>query len=264
MKISVLGATGTMGGLIIKTALQEGFEISNKVSSKDEISDLFVDTDVIIDFSCPMATKSMLEYSSQHSKKIPIIIGTTGLSNECVELVKKNSEKIPLLLSPNMSVLISLVNMVVYATGKLLDESFDVEISETHHRLKKDAPSGTALMLGQSIAKSRGKNLRDVAVFERHGITPQRQIGNIGFSVKRCGKIVGEHEVNFVGDFEQMSITHKAFSKEIFAKGAIKAVKWIATQNPGFYTMNDFTRDMIIPVVKDLYKDFFSWNRDKF
>lgn len=263
MKVSVLGATGTMGGLIIKAALQEGFEISNKVSSKDEISELFVDTDVIIDFSCPVATKAMLEYAIQYNKKPSIIIGTTGLSDECIELMKICSRQTPVFFSPNMSFLISLANMIVYATGRLLDETFDVEIVETHHRLKKDAPSGTALMLGQSVAKSRNKELRDVAVFERHGVIPQRQLGDIGFSVKRCGKIVGEHEVSFVGDYEEISISHKAFSKEIFAKGAIKTVKWVTAQAPGFYTMNDFTRDMIIPIVKDLYKNFFSWSNNK-
>ncbi len=264
MKISVLGATGTMGGLIIKTALQEGLNISNKVSSRNEVSELFEDTDVIVDFSCPIATQSMLEYSLQSKKDVPIIIGTTGLSDKCIDLIKANSENVPLFFAPNMSFLISIVNMVVFATGRLLDETFDVEITETHHRLKKDAPSGTALMLGQSIAKSRNKKLRDIAVFDRHGVIPQRRCGEIGFSVRRCGKVVGEHEVSFVGDFEEISISHKAFSKEIFARGAIKAVKWIPAQKPGFYTMNDFTRDMIIPVVKDLYKNFFSWNRDKF
>ena len=250
-----------MGGLIIKTALQEGFEVSNKVSSENEISELFDNTDVIVDFFFFFSTKTMLEYSFQNKKRIPLIIGTTGLSDDCVDLIKLCCKQTPVFLAPNMSVLISILNLLVYAVGRLLEETFDVEITETHHRFKKDAPSGTALMLGQSVAKSRNKSLRDVAVFERHGIIPQRQQGDIGFSVRRCGKIVGEHEVSFVGDYEEISISHKAFSKEIFAKGAIKTVKWIVAQTPGLYTMNNFTRDMIIPVVKDLYKEFFSFDK---
>lgn len=263
MRISVLGATGSMGGLIIKTALQDGFEIAGKVSSNNEISDLFHEADVIVDFSCPLATGSMLEYSLRNDIPIPIIIGTTGLSEDCIDLMKNCSRFAPVFYSPNMSFLISIVNMAVYAIGKLLDETFDVEITESHHRLKKDAPSGTALMLGDSIAKSRGVQLNDVAVFSRHGIVQQRKVGDIGFSVRRGGKVVGEHEVNFIGDFEKISVSHNAYSKEIFAKSAIKTVKWIIAQPPGLYTMNDFTRDMIIPVVKDLYKDFFSMSRKK-
>lgn len=259
MKISVLGSTGSMGGLVIKTALQEGLNVVNKISSKDKISDLFYDTDVIVDFSCPLATNSMLEYAIRHDYDIPMIIGTTGLSDECINLMKIGSRSFPIFYSPNMSLLTSVMNMVVYAMGRLLDETFDVEITETHHRLKKDAPSGTALMLGQSVAKARGKNLRDVAMFNRHGIVPQRQSGEIGFSVRRCGKIVGEHEVSFVGDLEEIDIIHKSFSKEIFARGAVKATRWIVAQSPGFYTMNNFTKDLIVPLVKDLYKEFFSW-----
>lgn len=261
MKISVLGATGSMGGLIIKTALQDGIEIAGKVSSKSDISELFVNSNVIVDFSCPLATDSMLRYALQNGSSTPVVIGTTGLSDDCVDLMKSYSKVAPVFFSPNMSFLISIVNMAVYVIGKLLDETFDVEISETHHRLKKDAPSGTALMLGNSVAKSRGRNLRDVAVFERYGVIPQRRLGDIGFNVSRCGKVVGEHEVKFVGDMEEISVAHKSFSKELFARSTIKAIRWLVAQAPGFYTMNDFTRDMIIPVVKDLYKDFFSLNR---
>ena len=263
MKISVLGATGSMGGLIIKTALQEGLEISGKVSSKNSISELFDDTDTIIDFSCPLATKSMLEYALQSESIVPVIIGTTGLSDECIDLMKACSRNTPVFYSPNMSFLISIVNMAVYAIGKLLDDTFDVEVSETHHRLKKDAPSGTALMLGNSVAKSRGVHLSDVAVFDRHGIVQQRKQGDIGFCVRRCGKVVGELEVSFVSDNEEITVSHKAFSNEIFAKSVIKTVRWLVAQSPALYTMNDFTKDMIVPVVKDLYKDFFSLNRNR-
>lgn len=258
MKISVLGATGAMGGLIIKSALRDGFEISNKISSRDNIANLFVDTDIVVDFSCPVATESMLYYANKEKLLIPMVIGTTGLSERCMELMEHCSKFVQVFYSPNMSFLISIVNMMAYATAKLLDSSYDVEIFEAHHRLKKDAPSGTALMLGRTIAQARGQRFDNVARFTRYGIIPTRQDGEIGFSVQRCGKTVGKHEISYVGEYETIKIKHTSHSKEIFARGAIKAIKWLVKQRPGFYTMNDFTRDMVIPMVKSLYKDFFS------
>lgn len=258
MKISVLGSTGAMGGLVIRSALREGFEISKKVSSKDNISDLFLDTDVVVDFSCPVATESMLQCINKDKITIPVVIGTTGLSEHCMELMERCSEYTQVFYSPNMSFLISIVNMMAYATAKLLDSSYDVEIAEVHHKLKKDAPSGTAIMLGNSIAQARGRRLKEVARFTRYGVIPTRQDGEIGFAVQRCGNTVGKHEISFVGEYETLKIKHTAHSKEIFASGTVKAIKWLVKQKPGFYTMNDFTRDMVIPMVKSLYKDFFS------
>lgn len=258
MRVSILGSTGAMGGLIIKSALREGFTISNKVSSKDNIVNLFVNTDVIVDFSCPIATELMLNYANKEKVAIPILIGTTGLSEKCMELMEHCSNFIQVFYSPNMSFLISIVNMMAYATAKLLDTSYDVEICEVHHRLKKDAPSGTALMLGRTIAQARGNRFEDVARLTRYGIIPTRQEGEIGFAVQRCGKTVGKHEISYIGEYETIKIKHTAHSKEIFAKGAMKAARWLVQQKPGFYTMNDFTRDMVLPMVKSLYKDFFS------
>ncbi len=258
MRISVLGSTGAMGGLIIKSALQAGFEISNKISSKDKMSSLFIDTDVVVDFSCPVATESMLRYVIENNIVIPIVIGTTGLSEQCIEMMEYCSKYTQVFYSPNMSFLISIVNMMAYATAKLLDNSYDVEIHEVHHKLKKDSPSGTALMLGKTIAQARGRRFEEVARFVRYGVVPTRQDGEIGFSVQRCGNTVGKHEISFVGEYETLKIKHTAHSKEIFAKGTVKAIRWLVQQLPGFYTMNDFTRDMVVPMVKSLYKDFFS------
>ena len=263
MKISVLGATGSMGGLVIKSALQNGFEVINKVSSKDKISDLFLESDAIVDFSCPIATESMLSYVLQTKSKIPLVIGTTSLSQKCFEEMQNCSNFAPIFYSPNMSFLISIVNMTVYAIAKLLDESYDAEILDIHHRLKKDAPSGTALMLGHSIAQARAQNFEDIATFFRYGIIAQRRIGEIGFSSQRGGQTVGEHIVSFTSDQESIKIHHIAHNKEIFAKGAIKAINWITNQKAGLYTMNDFTKDSIIPIVKALYNDFFSSQRKK-
>ena len=247
-----------MGGFVVKAALQDGHVVENKVSSKDSISLLFRNTDVIIDFSCPIATESMLDYVIQNKFDIPLVIGTTGLSRMHTDMMRKCAEFTRVFYAPNMSFLISIINMVVYAVSKLLGEDFDAEILDIHHKLKKDAPSGTALMFGNTIASARGRDFQDVANFVRYGVIEQRTLGEIGFAVQRCGNVIGTHEVSFMGEYENMSIKHEAHSKEIFAKGAVKAAKWIVKQHPDLYTMNDFTKDLIVPVVKDLYKEFFS------
>lgn len=258
MKVSILGATGKMGGFVVKASLQEGCLISNKVSSRDNVANLFNDTDCIIDFSCPMATEAMLRFSKEHQKNVPIVIGTTGLSKLHSDLMKDCSSNTAVFYAANMSFLVAIMNMMVYALGKLLGPSYDVEISETHHRLKKDAPSGTALMLGKSIAKARGDNFNDVASFVRYGVIEPRRKGEIGFNVQRCGNVIGTHTVEFIGDYEDLEFRHHAHSREIFAKGAVKAAFWLIKQQRGMYDMNSFTKDLIVPIVKSLYKDFFA------
>lgn len=262
MKISVLGATGAMGGFVIKAALQEGFTIENKVSSKDNIENLFRNTDTIIDFSCPIATESMLRYAAANNEMVPLVIGTTGLSRLHIDLMHECAKNVPVFYAPNMSFLIAILNMAIYAMAKLLDEDFDVEILDIHHKLKKDAPSGTALMFGKTVAKARGRDFSEVANFVRYGIIEQRQRGEIGFSVQRCSNVIGTHEVSFMGEFENIKIKHESHSKEIFAKGAVQAARWILKQQKGFYTMNDFTKDLMLPMVKSLYKDFFARHHD--
>lgn len=262
MKISVLGATGAMGGFVIKAALQEGYAIENKVSSKDNIENLFRNTDAIIDFSCPIATESMLRYAITAEANVPIVIGTTGLSKMHKALMKDCARRVPVFYAPNMSFLIAIINMAVYAMAKLLDEDYDVEVLDVHHRLKKDAPSGTSLMLGRTVAKARERNFDEVANFVRYGIVEQRRRGEIGFAVQRCSNVIGTHEVSFMGEFENIKIRHEAHSKEIFARGAVQAAKWILKQPNGLYTMNDFTKDLMTPMVKSLYKDFFSRRLD--
>ncbi len=258
MKVSVLGSTGAMGGYVIKAALQEGYTIENKVSSRDDISVLFRNTDVIIDFSCPMATESMLSYALKHKLNIPLVIGTTGLSNMHIDMMKECAYFTQVFYAPNMSFLISIMNMTIYAIAKLLGEDFDTEILDIHHKMKKDAPSGTALMFGNTIAQARKRDFMDVANFVRYGVIEQRRRGEIGFAVQRCGNVIGTHEISFMGEYENIKIKHEAHSKEIFAKGAVRASKWVIEQCPGLYSMNDFTKDLIVPVIKDLYKDFFS------
>ncbi|MDR3030762.1 MAG: 4-hydroxy-tetrahydrodipicolinate reductase, partial [Holosporales bacterium] len=247
MKISVLGATGAMGGFVIKSALQEGHLIVNKVSSKDSMEKLFLNTDVIIDFSCPLATEHMLKQMIDNKISIPVVIGTTGLSEMHRKMMREYSQISPIFYSTNMSFLISILNMAIYFISKLLGEDYDVEILDVHHKLKKDAPSGTALMFGKTVAKARGREFQDVANFVRYGIIEQRKRGEIGFSSQRCSKVIGTHEISFMGEYENIKIKHESHSREIFAKGAIKAAKWLIRQPKGFYAMDDFTKEFITP-----------------
>ncbi|MDR1609758.1 MAG: 4-hydroxy-tetrahydrodipicolinate reductase [Holosporales bacterium] len=258
MKVSVLGATGTMGGLVIKALLQEGgFAITGKVSSRDNIEVMFGCSDVIIDFSCPFATEAMLRYAVSSRSHIPIVIGTTGLSKMHRDLMGECATYSPVFCSPNMSLLVSALNVTVHLLAKIMDEDFDIEIFESHHRMKKDAPSGTALMLGRTIAKARNREFDDVANFVRYGIIEQRKRGEIGFSVQRSGAVVGTHEVSFVGGHESIKIRHEAHSKEIFAKGAVQVAKWLVRQNNGLYSMDDMVRDTIAPLID-------GWSRECF
>ena len=257
MKVSILGATGFMGGFVVKAALQEGYYIINKVSSKDDISSLFRDTDVIIDFSCPMATESMLAYSKGRQLRVPLIIGTTGLSHLHIDLMHDCAKSAPVFYSPNMSFVIAIANMMLYSVSKFLGEDFDAEILDSHHKLKKDAPSGTALMFGRTIAKARDRNFDDVANFVRYGVIAPRERGEIGFAVQRCGNTTGTHEIGFYGEYENLKIRHEAHSKEIFAKGAVKAAKWLMHKPTGFYTMEDLTKEQILPVLKEMYRELF-------
>jgi 4-hydroxy-tetrahydrodipicolinate reductase len=235
-----------MGGLVIKALLQEGgFAISSKVSSKDNIEIMFHDSDVIIDFSCPLATEAMLRYALANHSHIPIVVGTTGLSNMHHELMEEQSKYAPIFCSPNMSPLVAIFNAVVFFLAKAMNEDFDVEILDSHHGLKKDAPSGTALMLGRTIARARNREFDEVANFIRYGIIEQRKRGEIGFSVQRSGNVVGLHEVSFVGRHEDVKIRHNAHSKEIFAKGAVKAAKWLVKQVCGLYSMDDLIGDTV-------------------
>jgi 4-hydroxy-tetrahydrodipicolinate reductase len=251
MRVSVLGATGALGRLVVKAlSYDEEFTIANKVSSKSAISDLFQNADVIIDFSCPIATEAMLRYALEHASGIPIVIGTTGLSKLHNDLMIAYTANAPVFYSPNMSFLVALLNATVSFLATFLDDDFDVEILDVHHRYKKDAPSGTALMLGKTIAKARNHTLEDIATFARYGIVKQRQRGEIGFSTQRCGDVVGIHEIGFIGDSENIKIKHEAQSKEIFAKGAVLATKWIAKQSRGMYSMNDFMLDIIKPTMR--------------
>jgi len=193
--------------------------------------------DAVIDFTSPDATMEHLEIACQ--KGVPMVIGATGLSHSQRDRMKKLGKKMGIMAAPNMSVGINVLLKVVSDMTQLLGDNYDIEIIEAHHRHKKDAPSGTALRLGEVIANSLQKKLEDVAVYERHGIIGERRSDEIGIQTIRAGDIVGDHTVLFGGPGERIEVTPRAHSRDTFASGAVRAARWIVDQPDGLYDMQD-------------------------
>lgn len=193
--------------------------------------------DVVINFSNPAATLESLEFAAETG--LAIVIGTTGFDQGQMDKVKDLSKHVRCVLAPNMSVGMNLMFRVVQDVAKVLGPEYDIEILETHHRLKKDSPSGTAVKLGELIASVVGRNLDQVGVYGRRGMIGERTKEEIGMQVIRAGDIVGEHTVLFGGIGERLEITHRAHSRDNFARGAIKAALWIVNQPNGLYDMQD-------------------------
>lgn len=193
--------------------------------------------DVLIDFTNPRSTGEQLEFCLQHQRKM--VIGTTGCDAELQQRFKQAGESIALVYAPNMSVGVNLCLQLLQTAARVLGDSVDIEIIEAHHRNKVDAPSGTALQMGSVIAETLGRNLDDCAVYGREGQTGVRDRKTIGFETIRAGDIIGEHTVLFADEGERIEITHKASSRMTFARGAIRAARWIAQQERGLFAMQD-------------------------
>lgn len=201
-----------------------------------KISDCDVKADVIIDFAAAAAVDDLLEYSV--AKQIPVVLCTTGLSNEQLAKVEEASKKVAILKSANMSLGINTLFKVLKSVAPLLSEAgFDIEIVEKHHRLKVDAPSGTALALADSINEALPEKME--YVYDRSQVREKRTDKEIGLSAVRGGTIVGEHDVIFAGQDEVIEFTHTAYSKAVFAKGAVQAAKYLAGKPAGWYTMKE-------------------------
>ncbi len=207
------------------------------VKITDNIKDITGKADVVIDFSSPSATIEYLKSIS--GKPMPVVIGTTGFSKEETEYIKLYAQNTPCVFAPNMSVGVNLLLKVLSDIAKITGDEYDVEIIEAHHRLKKDAPSGTAMKMAQVLARALNRNLDDTAVYARHGLIGERSRKEIGIQTIRAGDIVGEHTVLFGGLGERIEITHKASSRDTFARGALKAAQWVYKQTPGLYDMQD-------------------------
>ncbi len=193
--------------------------------------------DVLIDFTRPEATLDYVEICRAAGKAM--VIGTTGFSEPQRERIKEAASAIPMVFSPNMSMGVNLCYRLIEMAARALGEGFDVEIIEAHHRHKEDAPSGTALRMGEVVAGAMGVKLEAHAVFSRQGFTGPRPPLAIGFSTVRAGDIVGEHTAMFAGTGERVEITHRASSRQAFARGAMRAADWVAGKSPGLFTMQD-------------------------
>lgn len=207
------------------------------VKLSNDINDIKVKADVLIDFSNPETTVEITKAAA--AKGIAMVIGTTGLTFEQTAAIKSYTDKIPCVLSPNMSVGINLLLKILKDVAEVLGDDYDVEVIEAHHRLKKDAPSGTAIRLAQVLADALGRDLEKTAVYTRKGIIGERTKKEIGMQTIRAGDIVGDHTVLFGGIGERIEITHKASSRDTFAGGAVKAALWIAGKEPDLYDMQD-------------------------
>ncbi|MBM3467945.1 MAG: 4-hydroxy-tetrahydrodipicolinate reductase [Alphaproteobacteria bacterium] len=237
INVGVLGITGRMGKTMVD-ALENHprCRLSEpNPSAREDLTSLFEKSEVVVDFTSAAALANHISLSLNQKK--PLVIGTSGLQASHHQLISEAAKHIPLVIAPNTSVGITLLVSLVYKVAGLLDENYDIEITDVHHRYKKDAPSGAALLFGHSAAKGRGKLLEDVRY---DSSTPgERKKGSIGFSSQRGGSVIGDHTIRFMGDEEMLEFSHRGFSRILYAKGAIRAAEWIMTQKPGIYTMAD-------------------------
>lgn len=210
------------------------------VTIEPDIEKVSGDFDTIVDFTSPDNTRQLLQYAQSNGKRL--VIGTTGLSEEDQQHIKTTSEQIAVVFAANYSVGVTLsLDLLVHA-ARVLGDDYDIEIIEAHHKHKKDAPSGTAKVMGQTIAKAIGRDFDECAVYAREGITGPRKDKTIGFATIRAGEIFGEHTVLFCGQGEQLEVTHKATDRMTFARGAIRAASWLSNQPAGLYDMSDVVR----------------------
>ncbi len=203
----------------------------------DDLNLVIDNFDVLIDFTTPTATLSHLKICQQNGKKI--VIGTTGFNAEQKTIIQEMSQDVAIVFAPNTSIGVNLCYELLKQAAAIMGENADIEIVETHHRNKVDAPSGTALKMGETICSTLGLNMDKVAVYGRQGLTGKRDQKTIGFSSIRQGDIVGEHTVIFALDGERVEITHKATNRGTFAFGAIRAAKWLDAKREGLYSMAD-------------------------
>lgn len=259
-KLVVLGACGRMGSTIIKLAgedpelmvvgaveREDSPYIGKYITSSDDKKGVVItsslkevaDKDtVIIDFTHRDSTLKNIQIAKE--TRSPMVIGTTGFDKEELKMIEATAcNFFPCVLSPNMSMGVNLLFKLVAEAARTLGDEYDVEILEIHHRMKKDAPSGTAVKLGQIIADVLGREYEKVAVFERKGITGERTKQEIGMQTLRAGDVVGEHTVIFGGMGERIELVHRAHSRENFARGALRAAKWVVNKPAGLYSMKD-------------------------
>lgn len=261
MKLAIAGAAGRMGRVLTRIVHETpGAELAGGLESRgsqhigadmgelaglgalgvrisSDPLELMTGIDGLIDFTVPAATLELAELSAQ--ARIVHVIGTTGVTAEGEAKIRAAARHARIVKSGNMSLGVNLLASLVRKVAAALGEDYDIEVLEMHHKHKIDAPSGTALMLGQAAAEGRGISLANRSVRSRDGHTGARNAGDIGFATLRGGSVIGEHTVMFAGETERIELTHKASSRDMFARGAVRAALWAFDKKPGFYTMND-------------------------
>lgn len=261
LKIGVVGSGGRMGRQLIQAVNNaEGVELGAAFERKgsslvgadagelagighlgvtvtDDLASQLNHFDLLIDFTRPEGTLEHIAFCVAHNKKM--VIGTTGFDDAGKQAIKSASEEISIVFASNYSVGVNLVFKLLEKAAKVMGDYCDIEVIEAHHRHKVDAPSGTALSMGEHIAKTLGRDLKTHGVFAREGITGERKRDEIGFATIRAGDVVGEHSVWFADEGERIEIAHKASSRMTFANGAVRAAKWLQTKQNGLFDMTD-------------------------
>ncbi len=240
IRIAVAGAQGRMGQAVL-TAIEarDGAAVQSAFGRPGPSQDDLLGVDVVIDFTAPEASVSLAKLCAERGGPA-LVLGATGFTPAQEAEIAAAAQAIAIVRSGNFSLGVNvLLGLVRQAARALPAQTYDIEIAEAHHRRKMDAPSGTALMLGQAAAAGRGVALDAEAIRARDGITDPRPVGGIGFSVVRGGGIVGEHSILFAAEDELLTLSHSARDRGLFARGAVEAALWVATQSPGLYDMQD-------------------------
>ena len=260
MKIAVVGACGRMGRMLIESVLKDGqatlasaidqpgtpaigkdagelVGMPCGVAVSSDVEAGIARADCLIDFTRPEGTLKHLEICRRH--KVAIVIGTTGFDDAGKAAIVAAAREIPVVFSPNMSVGVNVVFKLLDTASRILSEGYDIEIVEAHHRHKIDAPSGTALGMGEVVARALGRDLKQCAVYGREGVTGERDPSTIGFATVRGGDIVGDHTVMYCGTGERVEISHKAGSSMPYAQGSLRAARFLAGRTSGLFDMQD-------------------------
>jgi len=260
MKIAIVGASGRMGRMIIESTLQDGEtklvsaidQVGTPAIGKDagelvgmpcgvavttEVEAGIARADCLIDFTRPEGTLEHLAFCVRH--KVAIVIGTTGFDEDGKQAIADAAREIPIVFAPNMSVGVNVVFKLLDTASRILSEGYDIEIVEAHHKHKIDAPSGTALRMGEVVAKALERDLKKCAVYGREGVTGERDPSTIGFATVRGGDIVGDHTVMYCGIGERVEISHKAGSRMPYALGSLRAARFLAGKTTGLFDMQD-------------------------
>ena len=260
LRVAIAGASGRMGRMLIEAVLdapdlalsgaldmagnpslgQDAGAFLGRTTGVAIVADLdaaLAGSQVLIDFTRPEGTLHHLAACA--ARGVALVIGTTGFSAEDKAAIGAAAQRVPVFMSPNMSVGVNVVMRLIEQAAKAFSHGYDIEIIEAHHRNKIDAPSGTALKMGEVVANALGRNLADNAVFGREGVTGVRDPSTIGFATVRGGDIIGDHTVLFAGIGERIEITHKSSSRATYAQGSLRAARFLAHSGPGLYDMND-------------------------